>query len=261
MKGEGGLTVPVSQQALTKFRPISRAYVYSLVERVALLERTLEEHGVKVPPASHPPEMRHRSYQIEDVSVESVSSFSSTPQESLSSDYQPTTSPSSPDGQIEDDCHYKEKKTRSSDVSITNDNNINSLSNKRVRHDSLISSAIVKTEPPIDPILDDDAAQYKEAFVLDQSLPMPPPPQTTFWPMTYDHNGGLTSLLPTSSDASVEQRAYSAWSNDPFVFHGYNSHDLVSEYDSHLPSTYGIEDSCAPRRFSTNLDFMPLSLS
>lgn len=242
-------------------RPISRAYVYSLVERVALLERTLEEHGVKIPPANHPPEMRHRSCQIEDISAESASSFSSTPQESLSSDYQPTTSPSSPDGQIEDDCRDKDKKKRSSDMSIPSDSSINSMSSKRVRHDSLISSAIVKSEMPIDPILDDEAAQYKEAFVLDQSLPMPPPPQTTFWPMTYDHNGGLTSLLPTISDASMEQRTYSAWSNDPFGFHGYNSHDLVSEYDGRLPNTYGIEDSCTPRRFPTNLDFMPLSLN
>ena len=226
-----------------------------------MLERTLEEHGVKIPLANYPPEMRHRSCQVEDISVESASSFSSTPQEGHSSDYQPTTSPSSPDGQIEDCSRDKERTKRSLDLSIPNNNNSNSLSNKRVRHDSLISSAIVKTELPIDPSLDDEAAQYKEAFVLDQSLPMPPPTPTTFWPMTYDHNGGLTSLLPTNSDASIEQRAYNAWSNDPFGFHAYNSHDLVSEYDGHLPSTFGIEDGCTPRRFSTNLDFMPLSMS
>jgi hypothetical protein len=225
-----------------------------------LLERTLEEHGVKIPPADHPPETRHRSCQIEDVSVESASSFSSTPQECLSSDYQPTTSPSSPDGRIQDDCRDKKRKKPLSDMSNTSDHDTNSLS-KRVRHDSLISSAIVKTESPIDPTLDDEAAQYKEAFVHDQSLPMPPTPQTTFWPMTYDHNGGLISLLPTNSNASVEQRDYSAWSNDPFGFHGYNSQDLASGYDGHLPNTYGIENSCTTRRFSTNLDFMPLNLS
>lgn len=226
-----------------------------------MLERTLEEYGVKIPPANHPPEIRHRSCQREDISIDSASSFSSTPHDSLSSDYHPTTSPSSPDGQIEDDCHDKERKKRSSDMSTTDGNNTDSQSNKRIRHDSLISSAIVKTESPIDPILDDEAAQYKEPFVLDQSLSMLPPPQTTFWPMTYDQNGGLTSLLPTNSDAHMEQRAYSAWSNDPFGFHRYNSQDLVSGYDGHLPSTYGIEDSCTSRRFSTNLDFMPLSSS
>ncbi|KAF2815741.1 uncharacterized protein BDZ99DRAFT_565677 [Mytilinidion resinicola] len=40
-------------------RPISRAYMCSLTERVALLETMLKEHGAEPPPANHPPKTRH----------------------------------------------------------------------------------------------------------------------------------------------------------------------------------------------------------
>ena len=39
--------------------PISRAYMCSLTERVALLESMLQERGVEAPPANHPPKTRH----------------------------------------------------------------------------------------------------------------------------------------------------------------------------------------------------------
>ncbi|KAF2440096.1 hypothetical protein P171DRAFT_489873 [Karstenula rhodostoma CBS 690.94] len=40
-------------------RPISRAYMCSLTDRVALLETLLQEQGVEAPPAHHPPKTRH----------------------------------------------------------------------------------------------------------------------------------------------------------------------------------------------------------
>ncbi|KAL5401045.1 hypothetical protein PMIN03_011851 [Paraphaeosphaeria minitans] len=40
-------------------RPISRAYMCSLTDRVALLETMLKEQGVEAPPADHPPKTRH----------------------------------------------------------------------------------------------------------------------------------------------------------------------------------------------------------
>ncbi|CAI6334841.1 unnamed protein product [Periconia digitata] len=40
-------------------RPISRAYMCSLTDRVALLESMLEEQGVEAPPPNHPPQTRH----------------------------------------------------------------------------------------------------------------------------------------------------------------------------------------------------------
>lgn len=39
-------------------RPISRAYVCSLTDRIALLEAMLKKQGVEVPPANHPPKNR-----------------------------------------------------------------------------------------------------------------------------------------------------------------------------------------------------------
>ncbi|KAH7121057.1 fungal-specific transcription factor domain-containing protein [Dendryphion nanum] len=40
-------------------RPISRAYMCSLTDRVALLEGMLKERGEELPPANHPPKTRH----------------------------------------------------------------------------------------------------------------------------------------------------------------------------------------------------------
>src|SRR5687767_5813731 len=41
------------------FRPISKAYMSSLSDRIALLEGMLAEKGVQAPPAVHPPKTRH----------------------------------------------------------------------------------------------------------------------------------------------------------------------------------------------------------
>ena len=50
----------ISYSLLAKtIRPISRAYMCSLTDRVALLENMLKEQGVEAPPAQHPPKTRH----------------------------------------------------------------------------------------------------------------------------------------------------------------------------------------------------------
>ncbi|KAF2119711.1 fungal-specific transcription factor domain-containing protein [Lophiotrema nucula] len=46
-------------------RPISRAYMCSLTERVALLEGMLKERGEEPPPANHPPKTRHGQHEDE----------------------------------------------------------------------------------------------------------------------------------------------------------------------------------------------------
>jgi hypothetical protein len=40
-------------------RPISRAYMCSLTDRIELLESMLRERGIDLPPANHPPKSRH----------------------------------------------------------------------------------------------------------------------------------------------------------------------------------------------------------
>ncbi|KAJ9658282.1 hypothetical protein H2201_007841 [Coniosporium apollinis] len=49
-------------------RPISRAYVCSLTDRVSLLEEMLREKGAEPPPASHPPQTRTGASQDEETS-------------------------------------------------------------------------------------------------------------------------------------------------------------------------------------------------
>lgn len=229
------------------------------MERVALLEQTLESHGLEIPPVSHPPESRHRSRRDEDTSsFESTSSFSSTPQESLMSDDQTATSPSSPDVHTKDESQVALTKKRSPDtLDIKKDG---SRGNKRIRHDSLVSPSIVTTEKLVDDALHDDSPMhYEGTAMLNQASTMAPVTQRSFWPMTYDHNGGLTAVYPTISDVGFEHRAFDAWSSDAFAFHEYSGHTMVSHYDEALPSTYGIERSSSIKEATTNLDFMPLS--
>ncbi|EDU43337.1 Fungal-trans multi-domain protein [Pyrenophora tritici-repentis] len=47
-------------------RPISRAYMCSLTDRVALLETMLKERGEELPPVNHPPKTRHNVPRNED---------------------------------------------------------------------------------------------------------------------------------------------------------------------------------------------------
>ncbi|USP76255.1 hypothetical protein yc1106_03529 [Curvularia clavata] len=47
-------------------RPISRAYMCSLTDRVALLEAMLKERGEEIPPANHPPKTRHSAPNNEE---------------------------------------------------------------------------------------------------------------------------------------------------------------------------------------------------
>ncbi|KAK1676595.1 fungal-specific transcription factor domain-containing protein [Colletotrichum godetiae] len=47
-------------------RPISKAYMSSLSDRIAMLEGMLQEKGVQPPPAVHPPKTRHETHQMSE---------------------------------------------------------------------------------------------------------------------------------------------------------------------------------------------------
>ncbi|KAK1725451.1 fungal-specific transcription factor domain-containing protein [Colletotrichum acutatum] len=47
-------------------RPISKAYMSSLSDRIAMLEGMLQEKGVQPPPAVHPPKTRHETQQLSE---------------------------------------------------------------------------------------------------------------------------------------------------------------------------------------------------
>lgn len=58
MNDDGRFAALTHAHLLTSSRPISRAYVCSLTDRILLLETMLKEQGVEVPPANHPPTNR-----------------------------------------------------------------------------------------------------------------------------------------------------------------------------------------------------------
>ncbi|KAF2265491.1 hypothetical protein CC78DRAFT_493402 [Lojkania enalia] len=71
-------------------RPISRAYMCSLTDRVALLESMLKERGTEPPPANHPPKTRH-GQRAEDPSPNRKTADSQNlPQEQSSPGSQPS---------------------------------------------------------------------------------------------------------------------------------------------------------------------------
>ncbi|KAF2677369.1 hypothetical protein K458DRAFT_481428 [Lentithecium fluviatile CBS 122367] len=73
-------------------KPISRAYMCSLTDRVSLLEAMLKEQGVEAPPANHPPKTRHPP-QEGDPSPSRKATDAQQPQQE---NYSPSGSQSSP---------------------------------------------------------------------------------------------------------------------------------------------------------------------
>lgn len=71
-------------------RPISKAYMSSLSNRIALLEGMLKERGVVPPPAAHPPKTRQEALRQQEEQTQAAE----TPQPRVSTE-QPPTPPSS----------------------------------------------------------------------------------------------------------------------------------------------------------------------
>ncbi|KAJ4364079.1 hypothetical protein N0V83_009534 [Neocucurbitaria cava] len=85
-------------------RPISRAYMCSLTERVALLETMLKERGEELPPANHPPKTRHGTQQNDGPSPNRKATDSQSNQNDNSS---PGSQPSPQDDYPEFDQHHE----------------------------------------------------------------------------------------------------------------------------------------------------------
>ncbi|KAJ4991206.1 fungal specific transcription factor domain-containing protein [Stagonosporopsis vannaccii] len=237
-------------------KPISRAYVYSLVERVALLEQMLEDQGLTVPPANHPPETRHRSRRSKNTSsADNVSSLSSTPQDSSVSEDHATSPPHYFVNQGSDERKTPNKRKMSS--SLITANNENHLGNKRIRHDSLIAPAEVKVESPINDLLD-SVTHYDGTFEFEQTTNESNRP--SFWPMTYDHMGGLTALNLPPQDTNVDYPAFSTWSDTAFEIDVYNDHVMTAQHGE-LHDAYRFNAGHPSIGVTTNLDFMAMGTS
>ncbi|KAL6706992.1 hypothetical protein ACN47E_004942 [Coniothyrium glycines] len=72
-------------------RPISRAYMCSLTDRVALLESMLKERGEDLPPANHPPQTRHGSRRSEERSPKQKTAENQASQNGTSSPSNPSS--------------------------------------------------------------------------------------------------------------------------------------------------------------------------
>lgn len=111
---------------------------------------------------------------------------------------------------------------------------------------------MVKTESSGDSIPNlniELCTRYEGSLPLEQAMTTPVPGHASFWPMTYDHSGGLTTLYPDSQDAIIEH-TYDAWSNIALEFQAYDDHTAIThETGNNIPQ----------REAATNLDFMPLS--
>lgn len=241
---------------LTTPRPISRAYVYSLVERIALLEGLLEDHGLAVPPARHPPETRHRSRRSNGTSsVDYTAMSSSTPQDSTTSESHTASSPCSYDDQIRDKHSATRTKKRSSiDLEI----NLADANTKRTRHDSLIMPVNIKIESPIRDSLD-EATHLSDTCELYQCV-MPPPPNTiSLWPTVHHQSGGHMTMYSTLQTARIDNCAYGVWADRPFDFQNYDQYSPELQHSNAFPTEHRYIDTRSMAGGDTNLDFMPLS--
>lgn len=157
-----------------------------------------------------------------------------------------------------EDIPDAKSRKRSSEVQGAND--IRGHDSKRTRNDSMITLADVKIEPPIENLIDSTITHYEETFDFHQDAATTTSHQLPFWPMTYDHTGGLTALTLPPQDKPVEYAAFSAWSNDAFCDQTHNNYTVNSQYEE-IPGAHRYDTNTPVRGMITNLDFMPLGES
>lgn len=245
--------------SLTPPRPISRAYVYSLVERIALLEGLLAENGLAVSPASYPPETRHRSLRSKEASsVDHTPVSSSTPQGSTTSEICTASSPYSSDDQSRDEHAVTSPRNRSSmhlgaDV-------VNDLNTKRTRHDSLVKPADIKIESPMKTAIS-TVMHLSGTGHFDQSTMPAPPNPTPLWAAAHDHTSRHMSVHSTMQTKRIDSCIYGAWGDRAFELESYDPYFLDTQHGDPVPTEHHYASGNSILGGTTNLDFMPLPTS
>ncbi|KAF9690536.1 hypothetical protein EKO04_011467 [Ascochyta lentis] len=228
-------------------RPISRAYVHSLVERIALLEGLLQDQDMPIPPADHPPETRLSSHPSRRKSSSSSTIHSSATSVNISSSSsEPASSPCSSTLKDMDD-YCSPNKRRLDPHSISNDYG---RASKKPRNDSLVFPTDLKVEPPID-----DTANFNVVSnELTTFATMPSYAKTFFWPTIDAYTGGGSTLEPKIQSRTGDCSVYSTWS---YNANGLTSHltDVISQEATHLKSGHDAMNTL--REGHINLDFMP----
>ncbi|KZM20783.1 DNA binding [Ascochyta rabiei] len=230
-------------------RPISRAYVHSLVERIALLEGLLKDQDLPVPPADHPPETRHRSRNSRENPSSSIASQSSALSlKGSPSSSETTSSPCSSTLKNMGDYRISNKRT-SVPHNISNEFG---RSSKKTRKDSLVLPTGVK----VDSFINDPANPTVLSNELNAFAQTPPSMQTFFWPKTDDYTSGRTTLysgIQSNDDCTVNN----AWDGDADELHGYTHHLTDIEYREAIRLDPRHETIRKMRCGPTNIDFMP----
>ena len=231
--------------------------MYSLVERVALLERLLEDQGLPVPPSNHPPEIRHCTRRNRDVS--SSDDMSKSPcarQFSLSPSIHVTSSPFSSVVEPETKDYNP---NRQLPIVPSNDSD-RTRPRKRKRNDSLMSKPKIKVET----ILNNDAelplrASEPNAIVKPVNISLTT--RTHFWPTALIHAHDRDTYYPEMQNASNEYPWYSALENGtfvpPFCFRGPED----EQYSNPVTLKYPDKTTASIESGLVNLDFLPFSSS
>ncbi|KAM0335549.1 hypothetical protein ACHAQA_000597 [Verticillium albo-atrum] len=89
-------------------RPISKAYMSSLSDRIAMLEGLLEEKGVQPPPATHPPKTRHDGQGKSSDEQPQDTNGQTQPTAQTSTNYSPLPEVPSPPDSANDDFVMQE---------------------------------------------------------------------------------------------------------------------------------------------------------
>lgn len=211
-----------------------------------------------MPPASHPPETRHRPRQSgETSSVDFTATSSSTPQDSALSEHPTTSSPYSPDDQIKDERFGIRSRKRSS-MHLNNDV-AEDEHTKRTKHSCLGTPANLKSELSIHEQLN-EATQMSETCELDLFAMPPPPNLASLWATVHEHTAIPADSYSTLQTPRTENHAYSVWADRLLPFQSCDPHSMGSQHRD----LFEVEHHCLDTRSTggtTNLDFMPLSMS
>ena len=215
----------------------------------------LEDQGLPVPPANHPPETRNRSRRRQHTCLGyGTPSSSSTSHNGFASDYHTPSSPSSCDRHIKSEPHTPNSKKRASiflDINIEKDH-----VNKRTRNDSLNEPTDIKVESSHQSP-NNAALQYSGLQDLDHLAALLPPSSTSLWPIVHEHTSTSNPFYSALRNMNTDFPTFNAWHNTTLELYSNPSSNL--HYRDTVDNEQPIGSSNV--RTHTNLDFMPLSIN
>jgi hypothetical protein len=224
-----------------------------------MLEGLLEEQGLAVPPATHPPETRHGSRRSDEtLSVDYTATSSSTPQDSTSSENHTASSPSNSDDQVKDERSATGPRRRSSinlETNFAGDRYI-----KRTKSDSLIMPANIKAESPMQDHLN-EITRLSEACELDRFVMPPPLNPASLWATVHDQISVQSATHSKLHTLRTDNYAHDIWGDKSWDLQNYDPYLMDSQHRDLFHVERHYTDIRSTAGGITNLDFMPLSVN